>query len=541
MENKTVAVVVPLEVRYTDARTQETKGLVLDTTNKQLLDSATRRPWNGVAAIRQPRPALSSLPVTVDDFVSMARANEAVLRQAISSSGEPEATVERQLRENEKLRARLEAMRAARTANAAENDSIPLDVLEAKVKEAQDELKAVQNESLVIKTVELEKEEERLETLVHEKQLQNIALKKDTARVINDASFASIQSASESLTGPLEKSIKGLEADIAKQKQALAYLDELESRTKTLRSEVLEDQGLRDYALAKTGYVAPASRPTIPDLDLRATAANDYDFEASRWGAIEKRKIELNELFQQGGEEPLNDASIEIVYTTIASQAPGAPIRWLNDGVRATVSVTEKAGLAYIVSRSANLPAPILFIPLLAETINEEDLMYQTDLLAIRSRVPNQNPSTNDKTFVAENVQVLRNTLQETFSDLEINVTLDRVIMAGVPPIREFNREAFLQEKFFQFLSVEDVLPENLHRRAEVVVIDATVFRRRGWWQKPPREWLDLLARFFQRTFQREVIVCTGSPVETVLPINRTPVRYNNSAVAEVPRTPLRF
>lgn len=484
----------PLEIRYESLGGNSRRGLSVNPASGQLFDSILGKEWKGVVALRAEEiptaatDARHALPIPTDRFFDLATKNFALFKAAL----QPQSNLEQELRLNEKLRNRLQSIQLGRLADAENDPAIPTDALELKVAEMRKEYDDLRTEPMAAETEALTRRIDELSTIIHQKQLQNIAMRQDIPRLQKDTSFAITQSKSEALIQPLQRQIDDLTAQLARYKRGVDYLDKLEFQTSIYRNNATENLKIREKVLATSKYLPPSLVPeTVVDIGANETAFSLRSKQNAM--ALRQRELDIDHTIAAAVANQAEAYVREVVHTV---SNPPVHVHAAHRGVSDSSIRQNMSAMEFLASQQTDAIGEVALVYLTADRLMTPELRYQTNLAVLLGN-QNAEPNLYDTSIVAPYLEVIRSGPETLYTDLQYPVRVIPAVFIGLPSIRETDHAAFMTTglgqlvKFLiwntdQFDQYRFGLPgqqrqaEARARTVDTLVVDASMLEARG-------------------------------------------------------------
>lgn len=448
-----------------------------------------------MAALRTDEPASDPryrLPIPTAQFFDLAKQHFAEFKAAVF----PDAGLERDLHTNDKLRARLHAIRLARLENAEKDSAISIPTLELKLTAVQKEFDDLRSEPVAVRDEQLSQRIDDLATTIHQKQLQNIAMRQDLQRLERETTYAVTQSKSEALIEPLNRQLALLKDQLEKYGTGMSHLDQLEEQARAFRLRATENAKERERVLKQSGYLPPSLVPSVevqlgggqPRTPVATTPATPGT--PSREAAIDEA---IAEAIGNRQDSFLLDSLVTIGESDVKEReqkhdAPNPPPGG-DPQLVPTLDFVPLSAIEYLVSVENQPLGRIGVVYLTGDQLINRELRYQTNLPVLAG--PEDKRNLYDVTIIAPSLEVIRKGPQTLYQALESAIQVKPAVFFGVPNIRDDEKAEYLFDRIpgailsqiwgheFELNRVN--LPGQPYAVAlDVLVIDVTVLRTKN-------------------------------------------------------------
>ncbi len=484
----------PLDIRYETLANTRT-GLALDPASGRLYDAISGQPWTGVAALRTDEPASDPryrLPIPTTQFFDLAKQHFPLLKAAVF----PDAGLERDLHTNDKLRARLQAIRLARLENAEKDSAVSIPTLELKLAAVQKEYDDLRSEPVAVRDEQLSQRIDDLATTIHQKQLQNIAMRQDLQRLERETTYAVTQSKSEALIEPLNRQIALLKDQLEKYGTGMSHLDQLEEQARAFRLRATENAKERERVLKQSGYLPPSLVPSV-EVQLGGPPRTPTPGADRTLAATPSREAAIDEAIAEaiGGRQEsfLLDSLVTIGESDVKDReqkhdAPNPPPGG-DPQLVPTLDFVHLSAIEYLVSVENQPLGRIGIVYLTGDQLINRELRYQTNLPVLAG--PEDKRNLYDVTIIAPSLEVIRKGPETLYQALESAIQVKPAVFFGVPNIRDDEKAEYLFDRIpgailsqiwgHEFELNRANLPGHPHAVAlDVLVIDVTVLRTKN-------------------------------------------------------------
>lgn len=480
-----------LDIRYETLANTRT-GLALDPASGHLYDAISGQAWKGVVALRTDEPAADPryrLSIPPSQFFDLAKQHFAELKAAVF----PDAGLERDLRTNDKLRARLQAIRLARLENAEKDSGISIPTLELKLAAVQKEYDDLRSEPVAVRDEQLSQRIDDLSTTIHQKQLQNIAMRQDLQRLERETTYAVTQSKSEALIEPLQRQLALLKDQLEKYGTGMAHLDQLEEQSRAFRLRATENAKERERVLKQSGYLPPSLVPSVevqlggpPRTPTTPGAARTPGREAMIDQAIAEAIGDRQDSFLLDSLVTIGESDVKQLEQK--HDAPNPPPGG-DPQLVPTLDFVSLSAIEYLVSIENQPMGRIGVVYLTGDQLINRELRYQTNLPVLAG--PEDKRNLYDITIIAPSLEVIRKGPETDYLALESAIQVKPAVFFGVPNIRDDEKKEYLFDRIpsailsqiwgHEFELYRANLPGQPHAVAlDVLVIDVTVLRTKN-------------------------------------------------------------